>query len=157
MHRVPIKVVRKAAGAAFCSGLLIFTACLLARGQYRRTNHGKFDAFGDLNTDDVMAHLDRFALELNSNFKLQGFVVIHTRAGSPVGWQLRQAYGHLNYLVNSRGVPASRVKVLENFAKLRMIYPMTLNDVEVRLDREEQLLDLAIYFRERPGRPAKTH
>jgi hypothetical protein len=113
MHRVPIKVVRKAIEAAFCSGLLIFTACSLARSQDRPADGGKFDAFGDLNTDDVMAHLDRFALELNSNLKLQGFVVIHKRAGSAVGWHLRQAYGYLNYLVNSRGVPASRVKVLE--------------------------------------------
>src|SRR5437016_30339 len=98
MHRVPIKVVRKAAGAAFCSGLLIFTACLLARGHDRRADDGKFDAFGNLSTDDAMAHLDRFALELSSNLRIQGFIVIHTRAGSPVGWQLRQAFGYLNYL-----------------------------------------------------------
>jgi hypothetical protein len=126
MHSVPITVVRKTAGAAFCSGLLIFAACSLARGQDRRAHDRKFDAFGDLNTDNVMAHLDRFALELNSNLKLQGFVVIHMRAGSPVGWQLRQAYGYLNYLVNSRGVPASSVKVLEADAGKKIGYELWL-------------------------------
>ena len=126
MHRVPIKVVRKAAGAAFCSGLIIFTACLLARGQDRHAGDGKFDAFGNLNTDDVMAHLDRFALELNSNSKLQGFVVIHAPAGSPVGWQLRQAYGYLDYLVNSRGVSGSRVKVLEADGGKEIAYELWL-------------------------------
>ncbi|MDX6288715.1 MAG: hypothetical protein QOH42_514 [Blastocatellia bacterium] len=126
MHHVLIKVVRKAAGAAFCSSLLIFTACSLGRTQDRRTNDGRFDAFGDLSTDDVMAHLDQFALELNSNPKLQGFVVIHRRAGSPVGWQLRQAHGYLNYLVNSRGVPASRMKVLEADAGKVILYELWL-------------------------------
>jgi len=45
---------------------------------------------------------------------------------------------------------------LENFRKLRMTYPVTLNDVEVRLNREEKLMDFTIYIRERPGRRAKT-
>lgn len=46
---------------------------------------------------------------------------------------------------------------LKNLSKLRMSYPVTLNDVEVRLDREERLMDFTIYFRERAGRRARTH
>lgn len=126
MHRVPIKIVQKAVGVAVRSGLLIIVTCSLVCGQDRPLDNGKFDAFGNLSTDDAMAHLDRFALELNSNLKLQGFVVIHARAGSPVGWQLRQAYGYLNYLVNLRGVSASSVKVLEAEAEKEMKYELWL-------------------------------
>jgi hypothetical protein len=125
MHRLPIKVVRKTARAAFCSGVLIFATYSFA-GQDRRPADRKFDAFGDLNTDDVMAHLDRFALELNSNLKLQGFVVIHPGAASPVGWQLRQAHGYFNYLVNSRGVSTSRVRVLKADAGKEIGYELWL-------------------------------
>jgi outer membrane protein assembly factor BamA len=46
---------------------------------------------------------------------------------------------------------------LKNFSKLRMIYPVASDDVEVSLDREEKLIDFTIYFRERTGRSAKTH
>lgn len=38
---------------------------------------------------------------------------------------------------------------LKNFRSLGSLYPVTLNDVEARLDREEKLIDLTIYFRER--------
>lgn len=41
---------------------------------------------------------------------------------------------------------------LKNFNSLGSLYPVTLKDVEARLDREEKLIDLTIYFRER--RPA---
>lgn len=39
---------------------------------------------------------------------------------------------------------------LQNFSRLGIIYPVTLKDVEVRLDRVEKLMDVTIYFRERP-------
>jgi hypothetical protein len=38
---------------------------------------------------------------------------------------------------------------LQNFNSLGSLYPVTLKDVEARLDREEKLIDLTIYFRER--------
>ena len=41
---------------------------------------------------------------------------------------------------------------LKNFNSLGTLYPVTLSDVEARLDREEKLIDLTIYFRERRRR-----
>lgn len=41
-------------------------------------------------------------------------------------------------------------KSLRNLSRLRIIYPVTLNDVDFRLDRENKLVDFAIFFRERP-------
>lgn len=41
---------------------------------------------------------------------------------------------------------------LKNFNNLGTLYPVTLNDIGARLDREEKLIDLTIYFRERRKR-----
>ena len=38
---------------------------------------------------------------------------------------------------------------LKNFNGLGLVYPVTWNDLEARLDREEKLIDLTIYVRER--------
>jgi hypothetical protein len=104
------KVFRYVVSAAFAVSLVI-TAC--TTGHSQSTKPGKLDEFGDVNTDDVMAHLDRLAVELNSNPNLQGFIVGHNRGYSLPGWFLRQLYGYLDYLVNSRGIPDARVRVLE--------------------------------------------
>ena len=41
---------------------------------------------------------------------------------------------------------------LKNFSRVRAIYPVTIEDVEARLDREQKLIDLTIHFRERRRR-----
>jgi len=48
---------------------------------------------------------------------------------------------------------------LRNFSRRGLVYPLTLNDVEVRLDREEKLIDFTIYFKELPRvrRGSKIH
>ena len=64
-----------------------------------------------------MARLDQFALQLNSNPNLQGFIISHSWIGVRNGWLQRHAYGYIDYLVNSRAVAASRVRVLEGEPK----------------------------------------
>jgi outer membrane protein assembly factor BamA len=39
-------------------------------------------------------------------------------------------------------------KGLKSLSSVKLIYPVTINDVEVRLDREEKLIDFTIYFHE---------
>lgn len=103
------KAFRYAVSTAFSVALAII-ACTIG---YSQTQPGKFDEFGNVSTDDAMAHLDRFAVELNSNPNLQGFIVGHNRSDSLTGWFLRQLYGYVDYLVNSRAIDGSRVRVLE--------------------------------------------
>jgi len=47
------------------------------------------------------------------------------------------------------------LRSIANVSKLRIIYPVRLNDVSVRLDRTDKLIDLTIRFRERRTRPTK--
>jgi len=106
------ELFRYAVSTAFSVSLII-TACKIGYSQTGSTEPRKLDEFGNVSTDDAMAHLDLFAVKLNSNPNLQGLIVGHNRSDSPTGWFLRQAYGYLDYLVNSRGILGSRVRVLE--------------------------------------------
>jgi hypothetical protein len=53
----------------------------------------------------------------------------------------------------SRKLP---IQSLKNFSRLRMIYLVTFNDVEVRLDREDKLMDFTVFFRERRRQVSRT-
>ena len=44
------------------------------------------------------------------------------------------------------------VRSLRRMSTLKRVYPVRLKDVEIRLDRSNRLIDLAICFRERPRR-----
>ena len=44
------------------------------------------------------------------------------------------------------------LRSLRRMSTLKRIYPVRLNDVEIRLDRSERLVDMAICFTERPRR-----
>src|SRR5437762_8652551 len=120
------KVFRYAVSTAFSVSLVI-TACTI--GHTQSAKPVKFDEFGNVNTDDAMAHLDRLAVELNSNPNLQGLIVGHNRSDSLTGWFLRQLYGYLDYLVNSRGIPGSRVQVLEGDIKAEIGFEVWLMPV----------------------------
>ncbi len=47
------------------------------------------------------------------------------------------------------------LRSIVNVSKLKIIYPVTINDVLVRLDRGDKLIDLTIRFRERRSRRPK--
>ncbi len=113
MHRRPKKAVRKTLATALCSGLLILSALSFARGQDQRITVGKFDQFGDVRTEDAMARLDLFAVQLNAQPNLQGFIIGHNRSDLGSGWLLRKGHGYFDYLVNKRGIDASRIRFVE--------------------------------------------
>lgn len=79
----------------------------------------KIDQFGNVNAEDAMARLDRFALELQSHPESRGIIVASNTVGNNTlrGTFLRLAYGYRNYLVKSRGVEADRISVVEGERK----------------------------------------
>ena len=44
------------------------------------------------------------------------------------------------------------IKSLESVSKLKIISPVRMSDVEIRLDREDKFVDMLICFREKPRR-----
>src|SRR5512147_1822146 len=101
---------------AIISSIVLFTCAGIAA---QDQNRGKIDQFGNINAEDAMARLDRFALELQSHPESRGIIVASNSIGRnvPPGTFLRLAYGYQNYLVKSRGVPAERISVVEGERK----------------------------------------
>ena len=73
----------------------------------------KFDEFEDLRTSDVKPRLDNFAIELNRLKDERGYIVGYRPENLPQGTLLRTLHGYKAYLVNSRGVLADRVSVVD--------------------------------------------
>ncbi len=93
--------------------LLCFTGSpfLLVQGQTGGAL--KFDAFGDVKTDDILAHLDLFAQRLGKEERLSGYIVAYRREDQLPGSFLRYVHGYRDYLVNRRGIDPDRVSIIE--------------------------------------------
>ncbi|HWS85938.1 MAG TPA: hypothetical protein VN282_03020 [Pyrinomonadaceae bacterium] len=75
------------------------------------------DEFGEIQFSDLMARLDNFAVELQNEPAARGVVVAYGSRHKFPGWPLRRAHASHNYLVNTRGLDASRLSTV--FAGLR--------------------------------------
>lgn len=103
--------------AVTLSGLVLFAGAKITRSQ--ESTAKKIDQFSDINAEDAMAHLDRFAIEIKSHTESRGVIVAsNTTGGSfPRGAFLRLANGYRDYLIKSRGVDAARISVVEGERK----------------------------------------
>jgi hypothetical protein len=92
----------------------IFCAvCLAVLRQEKFTAAQKFDEFWNLRTDDVQAHLDRFAKQVVKDQSFEAFIVSYRSDDILPGSFLREIYGFRDYLVNSLGVEPRRLKVVD--------------------------------------------
>lgn len=69
----------------------------------------KIDEFGDIYTSDLKARLDYFAIDLQGTPDARGVVVFHAAKNKFPGWPARRALYCIDYLVNTRGLDASRL------------------------------------------------
>src|SRR6266850_3631108 len=86
----------------------------------------KFDAFGDVKTDDILAHLDLFAQRLGKEERLSGYIVAYRREDQLPGSFLRYIHGYRDYLVNRRGIDPARVSIIEAGTGERMVTELWL-------------------------------
>jgi hypothetical protein len=69
----------------------------------------KFDEFGDVQTSDLMARLDNFAIQLQNEPTVKGFILVYRGRRDLPGLSNRYAMRSKGYLINSRGFPKERV------------------------------------------------
>lgn len=108
----------RSAAAAVLSGIFV----LLIFGTdniHAQATSAKIDEFSNINAEDAMARLDRFALELQSHPESRGIIVASNMIDHRIarGKFLRLAYGYRDYLVSSRGVEGERISVVEGERK----------------------------------------
>lgn len=76
----------------------------------------KFDVFGDINHSDLTARLDNYAIQLQIQPNVKGFVIVYRSYRDLPGAGNRLALGIRYYLVNSRGIDSARVVALDGGA-----------------------------------------
>jgi hypothetical protein len=89
--------------------LLILLVSSLAAAQEAR----KFDAFGDIQSSDLKARLDNFAIQLNNEPGTKGFIVTYRSRRDLPGLSNRLAIRSKEYMVNTRGFADDRIVTVD--------------------------------------------
>ncbi len=73
----------------------------------------KFDEFGDVPLTDIKARLDNFAIQLQNNLSVRGFIIVYRARRDLPGSNSRLARLMKDYLVHSRGISADRIATVD--------------------------------------------
>jgi hypothetical protein len=93
--------------------LLIVSLFAYAIAEVQEAEARKFDEFGDIQTSDLKARLDNFAIELINEPTTKGFIVTYRSRRDLPGISNRLAIRSKGYLVNARGLPADRIATVD--------------------------------------------
>jgi hypothetical protein len=84
---------------------------------YAKTTVGvsnfKFDEFGDIRSGDTKARLDNFAIHLQEDPTLLGYMVVYGGRHGPRGQAARRTAWLRDYIVNARGIDPARIITVE--------------------------------------------
>lgn len=89
--------------------IIIVLASSFAEAQEAR----KFDDFGDIQSSDLKARLDNFAIQLNNEPAAKGFIVTYRSRRDLPGLSNRLAIRSKDYLVNTRGLAVDRIATVD--------------------------------------------
>ena len=97
------------------SVLLFLFLSALNDASAQTSNQGarKFDELGDIQSSDLKARLDNFAIELQNDPAAKGFIIVYRSRRDLPGLSTRYAFRSKGYLVNSRGLPSERVATVD--------------------------------------------
>lgn len=94
---------------------------LLSLAGFSRTNYGWisfvadqwFDSYGNLSWENEKAHLDNFAIALQHDPDLIGYMIVYAGRRACVGEAKDRALRAKKYVVEMRGIPESRIKWID--------------------------------------------
>jgi hypothetical protein len=73
----------------------------------------KFDEYGDIRFNDEKARLDNFAIQLQNEPGSTGVIVVYAARTGPAGQAQARADRAKDYLVNTRGIDANRIRTID--------------------------------------------
>jgi len=73
----------------------------------------KFDEFGDIEASDLIARLDNLTVQVQNEPGSKAFLIVYRTKRDLPGLSNRYAHRMRSYLVNSRGLPAERVVIVD--------------------------------------------
>lgn len=92
--------------------LLLTAAAAHARQQPAAGGARLVEAFGEIQTSDLLARLDNYAIEVQNDPAARAVVVVYAARHKFPGWPLRRGRFALNYLKDSRGIDAARLSLV---------------------------------------------
>jgi hypothetical protein len=109
------KVVFSCVLLLFLCGQPFFASDFVALNQEKPTDQlpRKFDEFGDINCEDELARLDAFAVELQNQPNLVGYIIIYGGRSGKRNEAKARAARMSYYLVHSRGLKRHRIITLD--------------------------------------------
>jgi len=72
-----------------------------------------FDSYGDISWEDEKAHLDNFAIALQHDPDTIGYIIVYAGRRACDGESKDRARRAMKYLVETRGIPVSRIKRID--------------------------------------------
>lgn len=93
--------------------LLIVSLFAYANAGTQEAEARKFDDFGDIQTSDLKARLDNFAIQLSNEPTTKGFIVTYRSRRDLPGLSNSLAIRSKDYLVNARGFPVDRIATVD--------------------------------------------
>ncbi|MGI8653672.1 MAG: hypothetical protein ACR2LC_00475 [Pyrinomonadaceae bacterium] len=84
----------------------------------------KFDEFGDEQYSSIIARLDNYAIQLQNQLNVKGFVVTYRSRRDLPGLSISMAGFVKNYLVKARGIAAERVVTVDGGIALCLTYEL---------------------------------
>ncbi len=106
------EIVRRTAFTLFFLSLLAVLDTGLVVAQRSENKPKPFDTFGQISADDASARFDNFAIQLQENPALVGYVVAYGPEGKWPGTGDYVARLAKAYLVESRGIDADQVRTI---------------------------------------------
>lgn len=91
---------------------ILFVLALCANASARQEAARLVDSFGEVLVTDLKARLDNFAVELRQAPDAKGYIVAYGARNKFPGWPVRNARDSFQFLLNYRGVPASRLETI---------------------------------------------
>lgn len=80
-------------------------------------NPTKFDEIGEVSRDDEKARFDTYAIELQNSPGAQGYIIAYGGRSKRSGTGRQRAERARDYLVNTRGIDASRIVIIDGGAR----------------------------------------
>jgi hypothetical protein len=96
----------------FNATLLLALLCAPAFPRQQPAAARLIDSFGEIQWSDLIARLDNFAIDLQNEPGSKGVVVFYGAKHRFPAWPRRRADSALDYLVNTRGLDAARLSIL---------------------------------------------
>lgn len=90
-----------------------YLRCLAQRGESKRTDYAPFEDYGNIAFNDEKPRLDNFAIQLQHDPELLGYIVVYAGRYSREGEAQRRAKRAKRYIVNMRGTAPARVVTID--------------------------------------------